>query len=72
MTRVRARTEGRVSEEETPSPASARTAGRDPPVHRVRHCQRLCHVQVIKDDRDGKECVSVTQYPLKLGLITLN
>lgn len=50
-----------MSEEGTPSPASARTAGRDPPVHRVRHCQRLCHVQVIKDGRDGKECVSVTQ-----------
>lgn len=37
VTRGRVRTEGRVSEEETPSPASARTAGRDPPVLRVRH-----------------------------------
>ena len=55
VTRVRARMEGRVSEEETPSPASARTAGRDPPVHRVRHCQQFCHVQVIKDGRHRKE-----------------
>lgn len=49
VTRARARMEGRASEEEMPSPASAKTAGRDPPVHRVRHHESLCHVHIVGD-----------------------
>lgn len=59
VTLVRVRTEGRVWEEATPSTASAKMAGKDPPVNRVRPLESIVGLEQRPVEIITFSCVAI-------------